>query len=97
MDSCCLSLGLPHRRGVGTSPAATILWRWVVHTSCCALQKAGAPSEPSCCSVPCYWVQVRLSKWLTELEQMFYGMSNSFDKVRSCGHEFGGLQHCCQA
>eukprot|EP00891_Asterochloris_glomerata_P000456 jgi/Astpho2/456/e_gw1.00011.232.1_t len=26
-------------------------------------------------------VKVRLSKWLTELEQMFYGMSNSFDKA----------------
>lgn len=24
--------------------------------------------------------QVRLNKWLTELEQMFYGMSFSFDK-----------------
>ena len=26
------------------------------------------------------YLQVRLNKWLTELEQMFYGMSFSFDK-----------------
>ena len=44
-----------------------------------------------------YWVQVRLSKWLTELEQMFYGMSNSFDKVRTSGHGSGDWYQLCQA
>ena len=42
-------------------------------------------------------MQVRLSKWLTELEQMFYGMSNSFDKVRSCGPDSGDWYQSCQA
>ena len=28
----------------------------------------------------CHALQVRLNKWLTELEQMFYGMAFAFDK-----------------
>ena len=78
---------------------ATILWPCFMHPSCCALQKAGPSREPVsiCFSMSCCWVQVRLSKWLTELEQMFYGMSNSFDKVRSCGQDYGDWYQCCQA
>jgi len=36
-------------------------------------------------------MQVRLNKWLNELEQMFYGMSFAFDKSLTGGH------HWCSA
>ena len=37
-----------------------------------------------CCVVTTRWVQVRVGKWLTDMEKNFYGSSLAYDKVWFC-------------
>ena len=46
--------------------------------------KSTWPFLPAACfSLTIQWVQVRVGKWLTDLEKNFYGSSLAYDKVRS--------------